>query len=247
MKEFSCCVIIPCYNEGKRLQTGLFESFITQNTDISLLFVNDGSSDDTKDVIESLSGRNKENIMPLTLLKNSGKAEAVRQGILYALQNIEAEYYCFLDADLATPLDELMRLHSIINRNPNLQMLFGSRFKRLGVNIRRKVYRHYFGRVIATFISMILKLPIYDTQCGAKIFSKDLASAVFQEEFISRWLFDVEIFARIIKRSGREAIYNIAFEEPLQQWVEVGGSKINMIDMIKVPFELIKIKLKYKI
>jgi len=74
-----------------------------------------------------------------------------------------------------------------------------------------------------------------------------LATKLFQSEFISRWLFDVEIFARIIKQKGREAIYDIAFEEPLQQWIEVGGSKINFRDMIKVPIELLRIKRKYKI
>ncbi|HNW97944.1 MAG TPA: glycosyltransferase family 2 protein [Bacteroidales bacterium] len=243
----SCCIIVPCYNEEKRLPIIDFENFISNNENFILLFVNDGSSDNTQEVIDSLAKKNPEKIFSYKLEKNSGKAEAVRQGFIYAIENINSDYFSYLDADLATPLIEIKRLHSIINKNPNWQLIFGSRFKRLGVTINRKIYRHYLGRVIATFISMILKLPIYDTQCGAKIFSKELASSLFQLEFISRWLFDVEIFARIIKQKGREAIYNIAFEEPLQEWVEVSGSKINFLDMIKIPIELIRIKFKYKI
>jgi glycosyltransferase involved in cell wall biosynthesis len=247
MEKFKCCIIVPCYNEGKRLPVKQFEEFISKNEKFALLFVNDGSSDNTQTIIDSLVQKFPAQIFSYKLAKNSGKAEAVRQGFIYALQNINSDYLSYLDADLATPLIEIKRLHSIIISNPNWQLIFGSRFKRLGVVIQRKLFRHYFGRVIATFVSGILKLPIYDTQCGAKIFSKELAATLFQSEFISRWLFDVEIFARIVKQYGREKIYDIAIEEPLQQWVEVAGSKINFFDMIKVPFELLRIKLKYKI
>ncbi len=247
MKTYSCCIIVPCYNEGERLPITDFEKFVSNREDFAILFVNDGSSDNTQVLIDSLSNKFPGKIFSYKLNINSGKAEAVRQGFIYALQNINSDYYSYLDADLATPLEELNRLYSIISENKNWQIIFGSRFKRLGVNINRKAYRHYFGRIIATFISMILKLPIYDTQCGAKVFRKELALSLFQSEFISRWLFDVEIFARIIKQKGREAIYDIAFEEPLQQWIEVGGSKINFRDMIKVPIELLRIKRKYKI
>jgi glycosyltransferase involved in cell wall biosynthesis len=239
--------VVPCYNEGKRLPVKHFEEFIEGNTGFALLFVNDGSSDNTQIVIDSIVNNIPDQVYSLKLGKNSGKAEAVRQGFTYALQNIDSDYLSYLDADLSAPLFEIERLHSIICNNPKWKLIFGSRFKRLGVTIERKKFRHYSGRVIATFISGILKLPIYDTQCGAKVFSKELAATLFNSEFISRWLFDVEIFARIIKQYGIETIYEIAMEEPLQQWTEVAGSKINFFDMIKVPFELLRIKLKYKI
>jgi len=247
MKKYSNCIIVPCYNEGRRLQVKLFEKFILKNEELALLFVNDGSSDNTQIVIDSIVQRLPDQVFSYTLSKNSGKAEAVRQGFIYALKNINSDYYSYLDADLATPLNEMKRLHSIISNNSECQFIFGSRFKRLGVTIQRKIFRHYFGRVIATFISLILKLPVYDTQCGAKVFSKELATTLFQYEFISRWLFDVEIFARIVRQYGRETINNIAIEEPLHQWIDIAGSKINFFDMIKVPFELLRIKLKYKI
>jgi dolichyl-phosphate beta-glucosyltransferase len=247
MKKFTCCIIVPCYNEGKRLAVEAFEKFILKNDGFALLFVNDGSSDNTQAVIDLLVEKIPDQIFSCQLAKNSGKAEAVRQGFNFALSRIEADYLSYLDADLATPLSEIKRLHSIISNNSNWQLVFGSRFKRLGVTIQRKKIRHYSGRVIATFISGILKLPIYDTQCGAKVFSKELATVLFQSEFISRWLFDVEVFARIIKQYGRKTIYDIAIEEPLQQWTEVAGSKINFLDMLKVPYQLLRIKLKYKI
>jgi len=74
-----------------------------------------------------------------------------------------------IDADLSTPLSEITRLLDI-TKTKSLDFVLGSRIKIIGSSIKRKAYRHFFGRIVATFIdSGILKLDIYDTQCGAKI------------------------------------------------------------------------------
>ena len=107
------------------------------------------------------------------------------------------------------------------------------------------MYRHLLGRVIATLISNLLGLKVYDTQCGAKLFTGELAEAVFTEPFCTTWVFDVEIFARIIRIYGRDNIERIMIEVPLMHWSDKGGSKIEPSYALKVFYDLIRIRKKY--
>src|SRR5215211_2353208 len=102
-------IIIPCYNEQKRLRKSTFIEFANSNPSIHLIFVNDGSTDNTLQVIKEMVSFAK-NIALVNLIKNCGKGEAVRQGILYALKNANLSYIGFLDADLSTSLGEYFEL-----------------------------------------------------------------------------------------------------------------------------------------
>ncbi len=115
----------------------------------------------------------------------------------------------------------------------------------MGATIERKILRHYLGRIFATFAGVILRIGVYDTQCGAKILQRDLAKKVFKNKFISKWLFDVEIFARIIGIYGLEKTKNITIEVPLSQWIYKKGSKIKFFHFIKAPFDLSRIYFYY--
>ena len=84
----------------------------------------------------------------------------------------------------------------------------GSRLKRLGANIERKLSRHYIGRVFATGASLITQLPVYDSQCGAKFFRTDIVETLFGKKFITKWVFDVEILIRARNHFGKYEIYN---------------------------------------
>jgi dolichyl-phosphate beta-glucosyltransferase len=148
----------------------------------------------------------------------------------------------YLDADLSTPLEEMNDFDAIFKKR-NVDMVFGSRISRIGSHIQRFNYRHYFGRTIATLISLYLKIPIYDSQCGAKFFHKELAKEIFNEPFISRWLFDVELFRRI-QLSGRD-IEHCCWELPLDTWIEKGDSKIKVKDLLKLPVEFMRIVRHY--
>lgn len=231
-------IVIPCYNEAERLIPETFLKFLENNKSIFLKFVNDGSTDDTASVLGDLSNLSP-NISVLDLTQNSGKAEACRQGILEALKS-EPQFVGYWDADLATPLDEITVFIEKLENN-TYEMVSGLRLARMGANIKRKLRRHYLGRCFATIVSTLLKVEVYDTQCGAKIFKRELAEKVFQHPFISRWLFDVEIFKKIIAIYGTEKSNEIICEYPLSTWIDVGGTKLSLMDFIKAPFELFKI------
>lgn len=239
------CIIIPCYNEASRLKVNLFTDFLNNNnTGYDILFVNDGSSDNTLDVIYEISNNYPDNCFVLNLEKNSGKGEAVRQGVLNTSNSNKYMYIGYLDADLATPFSEVLLMVAIAEKNPNLWLILCSRWKRLGSNIIRKRKRHLLGRVFATFASIILKLPVYDTQCGAKLIRADIAPSIFNESFITSWLFDIELIARI-RNLNRANIEKLLFEHAVMQWQDIEGSKLKLSHMFKVPIQLLKIHRKY--
>lgn len=237
-------IIIPCFNESKRLNCNEFISFIQSNKFFNFLFVNDGSTDNTLEIIENLSKKNQQ-LSHLNLSKNSGKAEAIRQGVL-SLQNQKNDYIGYLDADLSVPLSELNHFQNILNKNSSIKFLTGSRIARMGANINRKWYRHYLGRIFATLVSIMLKIPIYDTQCGAKVIHSSLIDPLFNTPFKSKWLFDVELIFRLINISEFKSNSNIIYEAPLSSWNEIEGSKVKLKDFILAPIELISIWKTYR-
>src|SRR5699024_962790 len=107
----------------------------------------------------------------------------------------------------------------------NKKAVFGSRFKKLGANINRSAFRHIFGRMVASLIARVIKIPFYDTQCGAKVFHKSIIESIVERPFLSRWLFDVEIILRLKAVFG-DSITTQLHEYPLKEWHEVDGSKI---------------------
>lgn len=239
------CVIIPCYNEFERLDVNAFNSFISKNSEkYDFLFVNDGSKDQTLSLLNKLVSENSDNCYIHNLEKNSGKAEAVRQGINRAFEMNKYDYLAYFDADLATPLSEIEYLKEIVYLNSEILMVLCSRIKRLGAKVERKLKRHILGRVFSTAASNILKLPVYDTQCGAKLIKAEIVPVVFNEPFITSWLFDVEIIARI-RNLNPSIIEDVLYEHPVNRWEDIGGSKLKLKHMIKVPLELMKINQKY--
>ncbi|MCR4965245.1 MAG: glycosyltransferase [Bacteroidales bacterium] len=237
-------IIIPCYNESGRLKRQVFLDYVQKNPEIHFLFVNDGSKDDTLSVLQQMALQ-QGNIGYLNLETNVGKAEAVRQGMLHAAQENTAEYIGFWDADLATPLWEIPHFTELISKK-GFDIVTGLRLARLGAHIKRKNVRHYLGRCFATTVSMVLHVPVYDTQCGAKLFKSDKVTLLFEQPFITKWLFDVELLARYIKFFGISHAKDNIYEYPLWSWEDVDGSQVKAKDFLKGPYELWKIKKAYK-
>lgn len=238
-------IVIPCFNEAQRLHLDPFTAYFSEDDKTHLLFVDDASTDRTGDALRAIAALNSRRVSILTLPHNQGKAEAVRQGILHGLRR-PVRRIGFWDADLATPLSAVGGFAAIMTADPSVRMVCGARIQRLGAHINRHWYRHYPGRVIATCISLLLDLPVYDSQCGAKLFVRELAENIFREPFLSRWLFDVELYARTIGLVGRAQASRIIHEVPLKRWTDVGKSTISPAYLPKIPIELWRIRRRYR-
>lgn len=237
-------IIIPCYNEEKRLNQDEFIQFVQKNPSVHFLFVNDGSKDNTWHILQDLSSLHPQ-LHCLDIQPNGGKAEAVRKGMMYAHDNIPSDFFGFWDADLATPLYEINNFVQQIQRE-NYTIVTGLRLMRLGAKVKRKKTRHYLGRCFATAASIALGLPVYDTQCGSKLYKSNIVPLLFNKPFITRWLFDVELLARYKKEFGSHNAITDIYEYPLLEWEDVHGSQVKMKDFFKAPYELLKIIKEYK-
>lgn len=243
-ETYNLALVIPCYNEEFRLDVDEFQRFSRSNPDIFLFLVDDGSRDKTLDVISNLAVQN-EAIDFLSLKPNKGKAEAVRQGLLHVYHNTKAPLLGYFDADLATPLETSRELAEYITKeNSTIDMAIGSRVKKLGSDIRRKWKRHFLGRVIATLISYILRLPVYDSQCGAKLFKRELVPGLFEKPFKTKWLFDVEMISRLLLMPAYHDRVPV-YELPLHKWTHIDNSKIKFRDFFRIPIDLLRIFFTY--
>ena len=234
-------VVIPCFNEEDRLRPAQVLELVAV-PDIGIILVDDGSDDGTRELMLDLKDANP-GIEVLILQQNFGKAEAVRRGMNHAL-TLGAEVIGYLDADFATPPEDMLELFAAL-RFRDVKVCLGSRWLHLGAQIDRSSFRHYGGRLFATIASAVLELKVYDTQCGAKVFQvTDILVRALSEPFLSRWAFDVELIGRLLNdRSGVAGYSELDFiEMPLRRWRDVSGSKIGLMDMITATFELFLIK-----
>ena len=240
----TCTIVVPCYNEAARLEVASFRNFSAAHPDYRLLFVNDGSTDATMEVLRRLAVGSAGRIELLDLPRNGGKAEAVRQGMLHAFKT-GVPYVGFLDADLATPLSAMVQLCEILERRPECQAVIGCRLPLLGRSIQRRYLRQVLGNVFCFAASRVLGLKIRDTQCGAKLFRVTSESVrAFATPFVSRWIFDVEVIARLLGlwREGKQIDPTAAiFEHVLEEWREVKGSRLKATDFVRAFGELVAI------
>lgn len=231
-------IVVPCYDEERRLDV---EELVRLGARVRLHLVDDGSRDGTVGVLNAIAARSpgaRVHVLP----KNAGKAEAVRTGLLAALSD-GAEVVGFLDADLSTGVDAMLGLVGAIG-DPNVDVVLGSRVLMLGRSIARSPARHYLGRVFATAASLALGLPVYDTQCGAKLFRRSpaLVRAV-STPFHARWAFDVELLSRLL-RGGLEV--DRVVEVPLLAWRDVKGSKVTAAGSAKAVADLAWIAVRHR-
>jgi glycosyltransferase involved in cell wall biosynthesis len=239
------CLVVPCYNESLRLDVAAVERFLAATPGASLCFVNDGSSDGTASLLAEIARRHPERVQAVNLPANAGKAEAVRHGMLRAVAWQRFAYVGYWDADLATPLEEASTMYRLAIGRPDVRIVLGLRLNRLGASVYVTPQRHYPGRLFATCASLVLGLPVYDTQCGAKLVEASMVPQLFGEPFISRWIFDVELLARLRNLIGVEAMRSAAVEMPLQTWHGVSGSKVRLMAVLRAPLELLAIARRY--
>ncbi len=242
----STVVVIPCYNEACRLDIDRFLRYLRNDPPARLLFVDDGSTDDTRIMLQALQAVAPEWADILPLETNRGKAEAVRRGMLAALGS-GADFVGYWDADLATPLEVIGRFCERLQAAESLQAVFGARVRLLGRDIRRHLSRHLLGRAFAMGASCVLGLGIYDTQCGAKLFrGNQRTRELFHTPFCSKWIFDVELIARMIAvDQQRGPTLRSLYELPLDTWHDVDGSKVKPRDFLAALVDLHRIYRRY--
>jgi CheY-like chemotaxis protein/glycosyltransferase involved in cell wall biosynthesis len=238
-------VVIPCYDEEERLLSKEFTDYISTNTGYHLCFVNDGSKDDTLRVLIDLRKGREDFITVYDCEKNGGKAEAVRLGMLHMAKRDDLDYIGFLDADLSTDLRDFDDLVKTIETT-DFKIVSGSRISRMGANITKESARKIISMTINFIIRKILGMDFKDTQCGAKIFSKDVIELSFREKFVTQWIFDVEIFKRMTLYFGTETAKTYICEQPLKRWIHADGSKLSMKDSVKIVGQLAQIAWVYR-
>lgn len=230
-------VVVPCYNEAKRLDV---DEFVRLSSAIeAVLFVDDGSTDSTETILRRLADEH-DSIHLDRFARNGGKAEAVRAGLLRAI-DAGADVVGYLDADLATPVDEYLRLVDRMAGPDSPDGVIGSRVQLLGHAIHRNSVRHYLGRLYATAASMAVGAGVYDTQCGAKLFRvDDVLDRALRIPFADRWSFDAELISRLLTpstSSGAESRKIV--EVPLTRWNDVAGSKLGIVPSLRAAWSLI--------
>jgi glycosyltransferase involved in cell wall biosynthesis len=236
-EEFKIGIVIPCFNEAMRLNVDQFTQLATF-PGVDWLIVDDGSTDDTLRVLGSVNMNNRMRV--LSLSNNLGKSEAIRHGLNQLLTQNQYKGIGFLDADSSISassvlaiLDKFRQLYS-----SEFDMVWSSRIKLSGRKISRSNSRHLIGRAISIFLGHRSQLP-YDSQCGYKIFKvkPGLVSAL-EKSFRTKWFVDLEILTRCIQHDSNTTVW----EEPVGDWKEVPGSKINFSQALHILQEISYIK-----
>jgi len=226
-------IILPVFNESERIGLSLEKvvAFVRQQGwNVEIIVVNDGSRDDTVDIVRHL--------MPLTpelrLLENPGnrgKGYSVRNGIL----NARGDILLFSDADLSSPIHESIKLIAAIGQGADIA--FGSRWLLAETQTQRQpLLRQFVGRAYNVLLRLLLGLPYKDTQCGFKAFTRSAAEVIFTRQQIERWGFDPELLY-IARKFG------LHMTEVAVEWANDDRSKINpIIDGVKMFGELLRIR-----
>ncbi len=190
-------IIIPAFNEGGRIPATLsavVQCIREHNWRAEVVVVNDGSSDNTAEIVREFASHNPE-VRLIENPSNCGKGYSVRSGILHALGDI----VMFTDADLSSPMDEAEGLFAAIAQGADIAI--GSRWLSTSRQTHKQpLYRRFFGRCFNALTRLVMNLPFADTQCGFKAFTRSAAQTVFQLQTIERWGFDPEILFIALKR-----------------------------------------------
>lgn len=250
LKATDAVLVVPCFNEAERLDLAAFEAFARQARGrVGFVFVDDGSTDDTRSLLESLARQVPDAVALKSLDSNQGKAEAVRQGLLTAI-SYRPTLIGYLDADLATPLSEATRLIDQMLTEPECLMMMGSRVRMAGATIKRRWHRHLAGRLFATAAAWASGLSVYDTQCGMKLLRLSIApTQVLEQPFTVNWAFDVELMLRLKQAMADPVDTGAGFvvkEVPLSVWTDIGRSSVTPLAGARAFLDLFRLYLRYR-
>jgi len=213
-------IIIPAYNEGKRIGGTLekiFSFMKTKGYDYEVLVVDDGSDDDTVSISEKSALASKKRLKVVKNGTNLGKGFSVKNGIA----NSSGEYVLFSDADMSTPIEEVDKLFGALSGGYDIAI--GSRdVASSAVKLHQPFYRETMGKIFNVLVRRFVIDGLCDTQCGFKLFKGDAARKIAGELKINGFCFDVEMLY-IAKKKG----YNI--KEVGVEWYNSPQSKVSPV------------------
>jgi glycosyltransferase involved in cell wall biosynthesis len=231
-------MIVPCFNEEKRINLDYWNT-LAEIPNVNWIFVNDGSSDGTKVVLNKIT-----NSTIINSEKNVGKAEAIRKGILGTFIKNQSEIFQlgYLDADSAFEIEDIKNVIKLsFSKESTYDSYWGSRVALSGRNITRNNLRHILSRILITIFGYRLGNLPYDPQTGFKIFNfNEKQMAIFDKNFETKWFVDLEILLRFKAVSKQDMKI---WEEPVNTWKDIKGSKIRGLELITVFRDLVKILL----
>jgi len=233
MDDLTYSIIIPAYNESERLAVSLPKVLdYTEKNDLQaeIIVVNDGSRDDTADVVRQFARTHPE-IRLLENPGNRGKGYSVRNGMLNALGDV----VLFTDADLSSPIYEASKLFAAIEQGADVAI--GSRWLRAELQTERQPwFRQLYGRLFNLGLRLTLGLKFRDTQCGFKAFTRAAAQTVFTRQRVERWGFDPELLFLANK-------FNLRTVEVPVEWAHDHRSKISPLrDGLKMGVEMLSVR-----
>ena len=230
-------IAVPCFNEEFRFDLEYWKEIVRRESQTYWCFIDDGSSDNTYSKLKELTVF--QNCSVLKLEKNLGKGNAIRKGLIeIAANNEQLNFLGYIDSDGAFAIEDVSTLISFSFKNSQFDAVFSSRVSLAGRNVHRKASRHYMGRIIATFLTWNWNEAPYDTQSGFKIFRAD--SALLESinyDFRTKWFVDVELICRLSNFKKVKI-----WEEPVNSWSDVEGSKIGLKSIFRLAVELIYVR-----
>ena len=235
----SLSIIIPLYNEEKRLKKTLPElsKFLKKSLkdNIEIIFVSDGSNDHTNKIIKDYINKKpiKFKIKFLKYKKNVGKGYAVKRGILIA----KNKWILICDTDFSVHPSQFKNWYKNKLIKSNIEAYYGSR-EHQNSTIKASLLRVILGFFFKKFINVLFKIELSDTQCGFKVFNKKYSKKIFKMIKSYRFAFDVELTILLNKK-------NIKIVELPLKWTHKSGSKLSIIKDIPIMiYDLLLIKLK---
>ena len=228
-------IIFPYYNEAKRIDLISLQKFITF-VGVDVLFISDGSTDNTTELISKMLDQVKVNVKIVELTKNIGKTNALRIGML---RSLEAGYDLVLTQDVDLPYSGEDAKRAIrLMKTDKVDIYSGARVRLAGSDILRSPLRQWAGRVIATIIYVFYSKDFYDPQSPCKVYNLKSIQDHLIKKFKSRWFGDVELLFR--SRNNRKPL--VCREFLLEEWQDKPDGKLKIISVFKVFADLIKIR-----
>lgn len=226
-------VVIPTYNEQARLPQTLNEitTWLRQRfpQDFEIIIVDDNSPDGTGDIVHEFAKENPETRL-LTQPGNLGKGAAVRRGCMQS----QGKYVLFIDADHSTPIESLDQFMPHVESG------------RAGAVVGVRTYQEDEDRgrriigLIAQLIAhlIVFKRAVVDSQCGFKLFTKDVVTRIFPLARVNGGMLDAELFYLLHK-------FNISCKYVPVLWANKPGSRINVwLCMLRDPIDMMRIRLR---